>query len=72
MCMKILAKIKKCLTLVIIQATKSKYQDIPNKLVAGKMEDETAGVMIEEFLGLKPKMHSYLVHRNSEHKKKKV
>ena len=40
--------------------------------MAGKMEDETAGVMIEEFLGLKPKMYSYLVHRNSEHKKKKV
>ena len=26
------------------------------------MEDETAGVVIEEFAGLKPKMYSYLVN----------
>ena len=33
------------------------------------MKDETAGVAIEEFVGLKPKMNSYLVDYNSEHKK---
>ena len=27
----------------------------------GKMKDETAGVATEEFVGLKPKMHSYLM-----------
>ena len=33
------------------------------------MEDETAGVAIEEFIGVKSKMYSYLVDENSEHKK---
>ena len=37
--------------------TKSKYYDNSNKLVVGKMKDETAGVAIEEFPGLKPKMY---------------
>ena len=41
------------------------------KLVVGKMKDETASVAIEEFVGLKPKMYSYLVDDNSEHKKTK-
>ena len=35
------------------------------------MKDETPGVTIEEFAGLKPKMYSYLVNDNSEHKKVK-
>ena len=35
------------------------------------MKDATAGVAIEEFVGLKPKMYSYLVDDNSEHKKAK-
>ena len=35
------------------------------------MKDETAGVAIEEFVGLKPKTYSYLVNDNSEHKKAK-
>ena len=50
-------------------STKSKYYDNSNKLVVGKMKDETSGVAIEEFFGLKPKMYSYLVDDNSEHKK---
>ena len=50
-------------------STKSKYYDNSNKLVGGKMKDETAGIAIEEFVGLKPKMYSYLVDDNSEHKK---
>ena len=48
---------------------KSKYYDNLNKLVFGKMKDETAGVGIIEFVGLKPKMYSFLVD-NSEQKKK--
>ena len=51
---------------------KSKYYDNSNKLVVGKMEDETAGVAIKELVVLKPKMYSYLVDDNSEHKKQKV
>ena len=31
----------------------------------------TAGLAIEEFLGFKPKMYSYLGDGNSEHKKAK-
>ena len=49
---------------------KSKYYDDSNKLVIGKMKDETGGVAIEEFVGLKPKMYSFLVD-NSEHKEAK-
>ena len=35
------------------------------------MKVETAGVVIEEFIQLKPKMCSYLEDDNSEHKKAK-
>ena len=35
------------------------------------MKDETGGVAIEEFFGLKPKIYSLLVDDNSEHKKTK-
>ena len=35
------------------------------------MEDETAGVAIEEFVGLKPKMYFFLVDGSGEHKKSK-
>ena len=52
-------------------STKLKYHDNSNKLVVGKMKDETAGVVIEEFVGLKSKMYLYLVDDNSEHKKAK-
>ena len=38
-------------------SSKSKYYDDSNKLVIGKMKDETAGVAIEEFVRLKPKMY---------------
>ena len=44
---------------------------IQKKLFVGKMEDETAGVAIEEFIGLKSKMYSYLVDESSVHKKAK-
>ena len=32
----------------------------------------TVGFMIKEFVRLKPKMYSYMVNDNSEHKKQKV
>ena len=70
MSIKILARIKECLTLVIIQLSQS-IIIIQKKLFVGKMEDETAGVAIEEFIGLKSKMYSYLVDENSVHKKAK-
>ena len=53
----------------ILSALCSKYYDNSNKLVVGQMKDETTGVAIEEFVGLKPKMYSYLVDDNNEHKK---
>ena len=52
-------------------STKSKYYDNSNKLVVGKMKNETAGVAIEEFVRLKPKMYLYLVDDYSDHKKAK-
>ena len=53
-------------------STKSKYYDNSNKWVIGKMKDETGGVANQEFVGLKPKMYSFLVDDNKEHKKQKV
>ena len=35
------------------------------------MKDESRGVAVEEFVGLKPKMYSFLVDDNSEHRKTK-
>ena len=51
--------------LVTFSSTKSKYRQIS----FGKMKDDTAGVATEELVGLKPKMYSFLVDDNSEHKK---
>ena len=50
--------------------TKSKYYDNSNKLIIGNMKDEIGGVAIEEFVGLKPKMYSFLID-NNEHKNQK-
>ena len=52
-------------------SNKSKHYDGSNKLVVGKMKDETRSVVIDEFFGLKPKMYSLLVDDNSMHKKAK-
>ena len=41
--------------------TKSNFHDNWNKLVIRKLKDETEGVAIEEFIGLKPKIYSLLV-----------
>ena len=49
---------------------KSKYYDDSNKSIISKIKDETGGVVIKEFIGLKPKMYLFLVD-NSEHKKGK-
>ena len=51
--------------------TKSKYYDDSNKLAIAKMKDEATGVGKEEFVGLKPKMYSFQVDNNIEHKKAK-
>ena len=40
---------------------KSKYYDNLNTLNIGKMKDETGGVAIEEYVGLKPKTYSFLI-----------
>ena len=52
-------------------STKSKYYDNLNKLVVGKMKDETASAVIEEIVGLKPNMYSQLLNDTSMHKKAK-
>ena len=44
-------------------STKSNYYNNSNKLV---IDNETVGVVIEEFVGLKPGMYSFLVDDNSE------
>ena len=49
--------------------TKSKYYN-SHKLAIGKMKDKTRGIAIGEFVGLKPKMYSFLVD-NNKHKKAK-
>ena len=49
--------------------TKSKCYDDSNKLVIGKMKGEIGVVAIEEFVGLNPKMYSFLVDDNSKNKK---
>ena len=50
-------------------STDSKYYVDSYKLVIGKIKDEISSFAIEEFVGLKPAMHSFLVGDNSEHKK---
>ena len=52
-------------------SAESKYYDDSNKLVVGKMKDEISGAAIKEFVGLKPKMYSFLVDDSSEHKNAK-
>ena len=51
--------------------TKSKHYDDSNKSVIGKVKDDNAGVVIKEFVQLYPKMYSFLVDDNNEHKKAK-
>ena len=53
-------------------STKSKYYDNSNKLVIGKMKDETGGIRIEKVVGLKPGIYLFLLDNKSEHKKQNV
>ena len=50
--------------------SRSIYCNDSNKLVIGKMKNETSGVASEEFFRLKVKIYSFFVD-NSEHKKAK-
>ena len=52
-------------------STKSKYYDISNKLLIGRMNNETGVVAIEEFVELKLKMCSFLVNNNEYEKPKR-
>ena len=63
---KILTVIRKCLILVIIRQSQNTM--MIRKSNHKKMKDETDGVEIEELVGLKPKMYSFLVDDNSEYK----
>ena len=51
-------------------STKLKYYDNSNKLVIGKMKDETGGVTIEEFVRLKPEIF-FILSRQYELKNAK-
>ena len=50
----------------------SKNYDDSNKLIVAKKKDETVGITIKEFVGLKQKMYSFMVNDSSVHKKKRV
>ena len=50
----------------------SKNYNGSDKLVVGKMKDETHGVTIKELDALKSKMYSFLTDDSSEHEKKRV
>ena len=53
-------------------AAKSKYYDDSNNVVVGKKKEETIVLVIEGFVGLKPKMYSFLIDDSSDHKKTEV
>ena len=47
-------------------SAESKYHDDSNKLVVGKIKDQTG--VVKELLGLKPKIHWFLTDDSSKHK----
>ena len=49
----------------------SKFFDLVNKTVIGKMKDEFKGKIISEFVGLKSKFYSLIDVDNEENKKTK-
>ena len=53
-------------------STKSTCYNDLNKLVIGKIKDETAGVGIKEFVGLNHKMYSFSVDNSEDKKAKRV
>ncbi len=46
--------------------------NLTNKEVLGKMKDETHGIPIQEFVGLRPKMYSILYTENDKQVEKKT
>ena len=48
-------------------SAESKHYDDSNKLAVGKLKDETGGIAIKKFVGLKPRMYSFLVNDSIEH-----
>ena len=52
-------------------SAKSKYYDDSNKLGVGKMKNEKTDVAFKKFVGLKPKMYSFLVDNSCDYKKAK-
>ena len=46
-----------------------KYYDAQNNKVIGKFKDEAAGFQITEFVGLRPKMYSFLMNRPDQPEK---
>ena len=46
----------------------SKFFDTSNKKVIGKFKDESAGILITEFVGLRSKMYSYIKENQKENR----
>ena len=44
--------------------TKSKCYDDSNKIAIGRLKDETGGIAINKFVGLKPEMYSFFADIN--------
>ena len=59
------SNVRKCFILVIIRLS----QNTTMIQTVGKMKDETGGFAIQEFVGLKSKMYSFLAVDNREHEK---
>ena len=64
-------RIKKYLIFVTIQLSQN-IMMISNKLVVGKMKDETGGVAINKVVELNSKIYYFLVDDTSEYKKPKA
>ena len=63
--------IRKCLILAIILPIQNFLWLVKWRVVVGKMKEVIGGVAIKVFVGLKPKMYSFLVDDSGEHKKSK-
>ena len=76
MFIKILATIKKCLILVIIQPSQNimiiqTNQLIQTNFIVDRMKDKIAGAVIQEFVESKCRMSAFMVDDSSKHKKNK-
>ena len=70
MFIKILATIKKCLILVIIQPSQN-IMIIQTNFIVDTMKDKIAGAVIQEFVESKCRMSAFMVDDSSKHKKNK-